>query len=99
MKGGDTINIKAAGLPNLTGEIRNQNDGYAVNAAGGLYAAFENNGCFTFDNAAGTSITAQVTGANVITSINFNAAQCNTIYGKSLTVTPPSLVHMPQIKF
>ena len=99
MQGGDSLKAASAGLPNIVGKIKNNNDGYAVNAAGGLYAAFENNGCFTFDNAAGISITAGTTGANVLTSINFNAAQCNPIYGNSDTVQPPAIQLIPQIKF
>lgn len=82
----------AAGLPNIIGEIKNNNDGYAVNAAGSTFAEFENNGCYTFEYATGTSISADITTANVMTSINFNASNSNSIYGNSDEVTPESIV-------
>ena len=98
-KGGDSLKAASAGLPNIVGKIKNNNDGYAVNAAGGNFANFKNNGCYTFEYATGTSIIAEVTSANVLTSINFNAAQCNPIYGNSDTVQPPAIQLIPQIKY
>ena len=97
--GGDMTAKFEAGLPNIIGEIKNSNGNYAVNAAGGAYAAFENNGCYTFNAATGTSIVAEVTAANVITSINFNASCSNSIYGNTDTVMPATIQLVPQIKY
>lgn len=95
----DNIGTYASdGLPNIIGEIKNSNDGYAVNAAGGNFANFKNNDCYTFEYATGTSITTGVTSANVLTSINFNAAQCNPIYGNAEEVRPKTMYGIWVIK-
>ena len=99
LQGGDNSKIFSAGLPNIIGEIKNSNGSYAINAAGGYFAGFENNGCFAFDNATGISISTDTTSANILRTINFNAKQCNPIYGNAETVMPATIQLIPQIKY
>ena len=89
IKGGDTISVKAPGLPNITGSTNTlhvQPLGPAWSATGALeLLRSENYG-------------ANDGSANASTIIMFNAAHSNAIYGASTTVQPPAIVLIPQIK-
>lgn len=90
LKGGDSISVISAGLPNITGKVYN----FDVHATGGLSAE----GVFSVQIEGGTN-----TGANWNTnlndSINFDASRSSSIYGASTTVQPPALILIPQIRF
>ena len=89
IEGGDTISVKAPGLPNITGSTNTlhvQPLGPAWSATGALeLLRSENYG-------------ANDGSANASTIIMFNAAHSNAIYGASTTVQPPAIVLIPQIK-
>ena len=93
MQGGDSIAVKAPGLPNLIGQLR---------------ISTSNNVAMGCDNSSGVfypiplSNTDGVPTAATTTKINhvgFDASRSNAIYGSSDTVQPPALSLIPQIKF
>ena len=90
MKGGDTVLILSAGLPNITGGMadnptaRGWND---VNVPTGAFAtnervpnAFDAKGIYGY-------------------KISFDASLSNPIYGATDTVQPPAIQLIPQIKY
>ena len=92
LQGGDTVLVKAAGIPNITGSILNLAHGSKVGATA--------NGAFTRTEGTDTGNAGAETGYNGPTNIfNFNASKSNSIYGNSNTVQPPALQLIPQIKF
>ena len=90
VKGGDSISVISAGLPNITGKVYNFN----VHAAGGLSAE----GVFSVEIEGGTD-TGSNWNTNLNDSINFDASRSSSIYGASTTVQPPALILIPQIRF
>ena len=90
MQGGDNIAVIAAGLPNITG---------ASKLLPGLYL---NN---DFDGAIKT-VTCSWSGGDAAAGSGYNkaqlffdASQSNDIYGANVTVQPPSISLLPQIKY
>jgi len=68
--------VKEAGLPNITGGIRNAYGNGSINGA------FLHNG---------SSYTAQASGSYTDRMITFDASRCSPVYGKSDTVQPASV--------
>ena len=90
MKGGDTLESKAAGLPAITGYFD------AGGAVGGTSdGALKGSG--TGGSAGGLSHFQS--GGNQRIRIAFNAVNSSPIYSKSNTVQPPSIALLPQIKY
>lgn len=88
IQGGDTVLVKAAGLPNITGTANWNQNGKDYNFSG----AFKSS---TYMSGANVG-TGNSTG---VWQLSFNAANSNSIYGSSNTVQPPALSLIPQIKF
>ena len=90
MQGGDSAQVIAAGLPEITGKI------YPIfsteNIVAGCSGAFTGTIAYDGTRAAGNTNMAWV-------NVYFDASKSNAIYGASDTVQPPSLVLIPQIKF
>lgn len=91
VEGGDTPSKKVAGLPNITGQFGTD---------GNIIIFDKHSGCFTKSGISGTITFSN--NANISSGdrgVNFNAGLSNSIYGKSTTVQPPSIVLIPQIKY
>lgn len=88
IEGGDTIGVKSAGLPNITGTTKlNGGPWYTANMdSGALYQEAIHSSDSSGRNSNGLSI-------------NFDASRSNSIYGASDTVQPPAVVLIPQIKY
>ena len=87
-KGGDTVSIIPAGLPNITGTFQ-------------VWGRKNATGAFAFDGAPESYYNLNST-AEILESLDtfsLNANRSSSIYGASDTVQPPSLVLIPQIKF
>nr|DAL11066.1 MAG TPA_asm: tail collar fiber protein [Caudoviricetes sp.] len=102
IQGGDNVEILEAGLPNITGWLQAR------------YMTSDNNGNLPVIYADGKTFTAEdITGSNYLklshdtgTTQNFtlrqymfNASRSSKIYGAAITVQPPSITLVPQIKF
>ena len=93
MKGGDLINVLAAGVPNIIGEIN---------------CDFRINGRVGTDFATGVFLPTETGEGFVVNSgsvlnntilIKFNANKNNAVYGASSTVQPSAISLISQIKF
>ena len=82
------MSVIAAGVPNITGSFWGEININGDFSADGAFVAESGQGYATRDF-----------GSDRKTTIKFNAARCNSIYGKSPTVTPPSLLLIPQFRF
>ena len=88
MKGGDSIAILQAGLPNITGGLRAL---YFTAGEGAYYGAIYG---------ANMGSVFGIGSSNVVDcQAHFNAGLSSAIYGASDTVQPPAIVLIPQIKF
>ena len=94
LKGGDTVNILQAGLPNISGVA------YAASGYGFFRKDSNGNSNGAFIKGA-TVNNLEGGGYSNITSsyLGFDASASNSIYGNSNTVQPSALVLLPQIKF
>lgn len=96
IQGGDTVGVKSAGLPNITGIgydaiAKTDVDAFNSSTSGAI-------GCKYYSNSrAGDGGTGVYNGA--FGSLSFDASLSNSIYGKSDTVQPPAIVLIPQIKY
>ena len=89
MKGGDSTQIKNAGLPNITGQIPNYIGSQSPGAHGAIFLT--DNGPSGLPQTGGTFYN--------LMSLSFDASDSNSIFGTSTTVQPPALQLLPQIKF
>ena len=94
MKGGDSIAVKAPGLPNLNGQLR-------ISTSNNVAMGCDNssNGVFypiPLSNTDGVPTAATTTKIN---HVGFDASRSNAIYGSSDTVQPPALSLLPQFRF
>ena len=102
LQGGNTVEEKEAGLPNITGEAVSE-------SAAGSNVMYES--CFWNDSkttgaftATGTSNYTQKDLASIAMAgysprLTFDASLSNSIYGNSTTVQPPAVTLIPQIKY
>lgn len=88
MQGGDTVLVKEAGIPDITGSATTI---YALNSV-------TSNGALTYTQTGAPEISG-TSSATVFGTINFNASRSNEIYGSADTVQPPAIRLIPQIKF
>lgn len=90
IQGGDSAQVIAAGLPEITGKI------YPIfsteNIVTGCSGAFTGTIVYDTTNAGGSNKMSWV-------NANFDASKSNAIYGASDTVQPPAISLIPQIKF
>lgn len=87
LKGGDYVNVKCAGLPDINGTFANDygNTSYMT-------------GAFYVDREDISSNSAQAGGERDAV-IGFKASLSNNIFGSSDTVQPQSIQLLPQIKY
>ena len=97
IKGGDTVAILSAGLPNLTGELQVDRMGLLTTNPGQAYTR----GVFSVGSTRHLSnqIYGGAYGEYSPAEILFNAANSNSIYGASTTVQQAALQLIPQIKY
>ena len=98
LKGGDTVAVIQAGLPNITGNLSQMAAAYSLISNSYTYnllidGAFEITGGKTKGYYSDTEY------EDLITRFSFNANRSSSIYGASDTVQPPALVLLPQIKY
>ena len=100
-KGGDTVNVKTAGLPNIKGfmQIRklasySEGDLEAMYADGTLFYAEDTGGEYL---KFGWDVSDNQNAG--LRQINFSASRYNSVYGSSTTVQPPALQLIPQIRY
>ena len=84
MKGGDSITLKSAGIPNITGKAT-ATDNVAASTGGAFYVS-----------GAASCATGNYESRQ---QAWFDASRSNAIYGASTTVQPPAISLIPQIKF
>ena len=89
LKGGDTLSIIPAGLPDIAGEIIGNRGGWLDDTAKGYGAIKLIKGGEEY----------QVGGGNPRWNLQFKASYSNKIYGNSETIQPPALSLMLQIRF
>lgn len=89
VKGGDNAAVISAGLPNITGEC------YVYG-----HKEFSDNADGVFTASLGV-INANLPNGDIAGEliISFDASRYNPIYGSSITVQPPAIVLLPQIKY
>ena len=94
IQGGDNLSVKAAGIPNITGNFR----GTPCTSAGGSFSRTNNS-----DPLFRSPADQNETNKSIYSLIRFNASETSVdaaaVYGKSSTVQPPALQLIPQIKF
>ena len=90
LKGGDSVVVRAAGLPEIQGSFRLNNSFGVVADDDDVSGAFSSG----VKHSSGWE-------GNVGTfyDVNFNASRSSTIYGSSTTVQPPAISFMPQSHF
>ena len=94
--GGDNTSAKAAGLPNITGNISN-NSGYGLLDNRATYGYITNGAFGKIQTNKTTNYQSASTSAAC--NLEFDASRSNAIYGSSDTVQPPALSLIPQIKY
>lgn len=85
LKGGDSVDVLSAGLPNITGSFVNGDS--ATNYTGAFY-----HGDIVSSDRFSTG------GENDHTA-KFDASRVSAIYGRSNTVQPPAVSLIPQIRY
>lgn len=96
LQGGETVKSVEAGLPNITGDI-----GILDTAGGGLE---HHNGAFCeYDGSQPSNFLRRGDGGHDLVApgvtAHFDASKSNTIYGNSVTVQPPAIALITQIKY
>ena len=93
-KGGDNLSVKAAGIPNITGNFR----GTPCTSASGSFSRTNNS-----DPLFRSPADQNETNKSIYSLITFNASETSVnaaaVYGKSSTVQPPALQLIPQIRY
>lgn len=90
IQGGDNTAVLSAGLPNILGSVHGGAGDALVVPTSGAMQLKSASAAWNFTSADSLS-------TNRL--LQFDASLSNEIYGKSDTVTPPSLVMIPQIKY
>lgn len=98
IQGGDSANVKSAGLPNVSGyfstrytQLVSNEEARAIWADGTLFQAEDQTGNYAKFST--------VTGEHGLTRISFSLSNTNSIFGRSSTVQPPALSLIPQIRY
>ena len=91
LKGGDTVAVKSAGLPNIIGST-NLRDSVG-------FGVITTSGCFAKDDSRPDTYTVYPEFEYSGTSLKFDASRCNSLYGMSATVQPPAISLIPQIRY
>lgn len=90
IQGGNAVEAKQAGLPNIEGTVAG--DGY-LDSAGATFAGAIAKGSRVQTMLRGTGMAISSTG------FSFDASRSNPIYGNSTTVQPSAITLIPQIKY
>lgn len=90
LQGGNTVEEKEAGLPNITGGGNNRLSSFK---------ASPNQGAFQFSNVSDGLVQTNSQTDWSFSNLRFDASQSNSIYGNSTTVQPPAITLIPQIKY
>ena len=88
LKGGDNSNVLQAGLPNITGSFR-ADQNHIGDICNNAFSRTTGNGY--------THMESMVSNATYF--IEFHASNSNAIYGGNTTVQPPALQLIPQIRY
>jgi microcystin-dependent protein len=95
--GGNTVEEKEAGLPNIQGtQVCDYGNSSPIGAWSGART-----GAFNSNVSANkyTQTVSNDTSLNRVSSINFDASRSSSIYGNSTTVQPPAITLIPQIRY
>lgn len=87
--GSSSGDVKAAGLPNISGKLRSNTQWFNATASGAFTAGAKIN----------TAVPTDAGYADGATDYSFSAKNSNAIYGKSSTVQPPALTTIICIKY
>ena len=106
VQGGNTVEEKEAGLPNITGYLPGYDVSYLDKASYPIYPTQFNtgsaSGALRYDRIGQANNTTSIVSdnnSNVFNDIHLDASQSNSIYGNSETVQPPAIQLIPQIKY
>ena len=88
---GDVGSVVSAGLPNITGKFRTE--AQTAGSTGGRWVS----GAFAEAHTGSSHLASRIDPGDV-TGYTFDASRCSTVYGRSDTVTPPSVKLLPCIK-
>ena len=94
LMGGETVKSVEAGLPNITGSLKNIPQGHSV-----FDAILVQSGALSTKTAKKYGVTGSGAYSDWSDSIDFDASHSNPIYGASETVQPPALTMIAQIKY
>ena len=94
LQGGETVKSVEAGLPNITGSLKNIPQGHSV-----FDAILVQSGALSTKTAKKYGVTGSQSYSDWSDSIDFDASHSNPIYGASDTVQPPALSLVAQIKY
>ena len=86
LQGGETVKSVEAGLPNITGSLKNIPQGHSV-----FDAILVQSGALSTKTAKKYGVTGSQSYSDWSDSIDFDASHSNPIYGASDTVQPPAL--------
>lgn len=96
LQGGNTIEEKEAGLPNITGVLMSRVD---ISDMGMIHDV---TGCFKQENKSDSGWNSVSVGSSVPNNrkkTTLDASRSSSIYGNSTTVQPPAITLIPQIKY
>ena len=94
LMGGEQVRSVEAGLPNITGGLKNIPQGHSV-----FDAILVQSGALSTKTAKKYGVTGSQSYSDWSDSIDFDASHSNPIYGASETVQPPALTMIAQIKY
>ena len=92
VKGGDSLEVKAPGLPNITGKATGFN-------LGGHNGTITDNGQALIAAADGAYMYSFGDYKQTMRSLSIDASKSDPIYGGAATVQPPAVSLLPQIKY
>ena len=92
LQGGDSLEVKAPGLPNITGKATGFN-------LGGHNGTITDNGQALIAAADGAYMYSFGDYKQTMRSLSIDASKSDPIYGGAATVQPPAVSLLPQIKY
>lgn len=93
VQGGNTVEEKEAGLPNIDGSY------VEISWPNSVSITDTYTGAFTSESAGSSRSGNTGSGSSTATKMIFDASRSNSIYGNSTTVQPPAIQLIPQIKY